>query len=249
MLKVNLQNSQPLKVWEKIDIIVGEGPDAGRYVSRIEDFINNGIVITQPEFIEGNILLREGAQVTVRVTRNDAAYQFYSSIKQGSLKNRKYLILTPPKNIQRVQRRLFVRIELSDRVRYANLEPVKNGVVDIEKLSWQQSHTFDISGGGLLLHVTDEVKSKDLLLMQVNYFREMKLPEYVVGCCKRTCLKNENRCAGVEFVISNQLSRHFSPKELKILPTAVTDFDRRAQDRLVNDIFRRQIELRQKGLL
>ena len=147
MLQVMLQKAQPLKVWEKIDIIVGEGPDAGRYVSRIEDFINNGIIINQPEYIEGNILLREGVVVTVRVTRNDAAYQFQSTVRHSSHNNIKYLILTPPKNIQRVQRRLFVRIDLSDRVRYANLAPVKNGVIDLENLSWQQTYTLDISGG------------------------------------------------------------------------------------------------------
>ncbi|MFZ5979244.1 MAG: flagellar brake protein [Candidatus Zixiibacteriota bacterium] len=249
MLQVSLQNSQPLKVWEKIDIIVGEGPDAGRYVSRIEDFINNGIIITQPEYIEGNVLMREGSEVIVRVTRNDAAYQFHSMVKQGSLNNKKYLILTPPKNIQRVQRRLFVRIELSDKVSYANLAPLKNGIEDIKKLSWQHSHTLDISGGGLLMIITDEVRNKDLLLMRVNYFREVNLPEYVVGNCKRTCTKNNARCVGIEFVISNQLSRYFSQNEMKLLPPSVTDFDRRAQDRLVNDIFRKQIELRQKGLL
>ena len=244
-----LHKSQPLKVWEKIDIIVGEGPDAGKYVSRIEDFINNGIVISYPEYVEGNSLLREGAAVTVRVTRNDAAYQFHSTVKQSSLKNNKYLILTPPKNIQRVQRRLFVRVDLSDKVRYANLAPVKNGIVDIEKLNWQHSHTLDISGGGLLLHITDDVKTKDLLLMRVNLFLELELPVYTVGFCKRTCGKKNKKCAGIEFVISNQLNRYFSRKELKILPPPVTDFDRKAQDKLVNNIFHMQIELRQKGLL
>jgi hypothetical protein len=85
--------------------------------------------------------------------------------------------------------------------------------------------------------------------MRVNYFRELELPEFVVGLCRRTCTVNKNKCAGIEFVISNQLSRHFSQKELKILPGSVADFDRKIQDVLVNGIFRKQIELRQKGLL
>ncbi|MBN1211690.1 MAG: flagellar brake domain-containing protein [candidate division Zixibacteria bacterium] len=249
MLQVMLQNTQPLRVWEKIEILVGEGAEMGKYMSRIEDFINNGILITQPEFVEGRTLLREGVSVTVRVTRDDAAYQFFSTVKQVSKHNKKFLILSPPKNIQRVQRRLFVRVDMSDRVLYTNLAPVLDDVKNAENLKWQETNSLDISGGGMLLRLQDEVKVRDLLLLQIGYFKESELPGYMVGLCKRTCKKNNKLCAGLEFVRSDQIDRYLSRKQQKALPAVIRDFDYKAQDKLVNLIFHKQIELRQKGLL
>lgn len=249
MLQVMLQKAQPLRVWEKIEILVGDGADIGKYVSRIEDFINNGILITQPEFVEGRTLLREGVSVTVRVTRDDAAYQFSSTVKQVSTHNKKYLILTPPKNIQRIQRRLFVRVDMSDRVLYANLAPVLSDLKNAKNLKWQETNSLDISGSGLLLRLQDEIKVKDLLLLRIGYFIESELPEYVISLCKRTCKKNNKLCAGLEFVRSDQFDRHLSRKQQKALPSSIRDFDYKAQDKLVNLIFHKQIELRQKGLL
>jgi len=249
VLQVMLQKAQPLRVWEKIEILVGEGADIGKYVSRIEDFINNGILITQPEFVDGRTLLREGVSVTVRVTRDDAAYQFNSTIKQFSAHNQKYLILTPPKNIQRVQRRLFVRVDMSDRVIYSNLAPVLSNHKNAENLKWQETNSLDISGGGMLIRLQDEVKVKDLLLLKIGYFIKSDLPEYVVALCKRTCKKNNKLCAGLEFIRSDQLDRYLKRKQQKVLPSAIRDFDYIVQDKLVNLIFHKQIELRQKGLL
>jgi c-di-GMP-binding flagellar brake protein YcgR len=249
LLQVALQNAQPLKVWEKIEILVGDGADIGKYVSRIEDFINNGILVTQPEFVEGRTLLREGIAVTVRVTRDDAAYQFNSFIKQISSNNKKYLILSPPKNIQRIQRRLFVRVDMSDQVFYANLVPVLAGSGDAVNLKWQETNSLDISGGGILIRLQDEVKVRDLLLLRIGYFITCNLPDYVVAQCRRTCKKNDHLCAGLEFVRADQLDRHLSRKHQKALPPEIRDFDYKAQDKLVNMIFHKQIELRQKGLL
>lgn len=249
MLQVLLQRSQPLRIWEKIEIIVGEGSEIGKYVSRVEDFINNGIVITQPVFVEGHTLLREGSEVNVRITREDAAYQFVSVVKQISSHNKKFLILTPPKNIQRIQRRLFVRVDLSDNVTYANLTPVIADPNLADKLTWQKSNSLDISGGGMLLHIKDDVKTKDLLLMEINFFKECGLPRIILGNCKRTCKRNNISCAGLEFVRSDQLDRCLSRNLQKVLPSSIRDFDYKAQDKLVNMIFHKQIELRQKGLL
>ncbi|MDD3731727.1 MAG: flagellar brake domain-containing protein [candidate division Zixibacteria bacterium] len=249
MLQVLLQRSQPLRIWEKIEIIVGEGSEIGKYVSRVEDFINNGIVITQPVFVEGHTLLREGTEVNVRITRDDATYQFVSIIKQISSHNKRFLILTPPKNIQRVQRRMFVRVDLSDNVAYANLAPVNANPDLADKLNWQKSNSLDISGGGILLHIKDDVKIKDLLMMEINFFKECGLPRIILGSCKRICKRNNISCAGLEFVRSDQLDRYLSRNLQQVLPSSIRDFDYKAQDKLVNMIFHKQIELRQKGLL
>lgn len=74
---------KPLRVWEKIELLVGDGDSAGHYLARIEDFINGGIVITEPEFLSGNSLMRENADIMVVVCREDAMYQFASTIRKA----------------------------------------------------------------------------------------------------------------------------------------------------------------------
>ena len=139
-----LRSGQPLKVWEPIEIVVGDGSDAGRYRARIEDFINGGIVITAPEYIDGNTLLRHDLHVTVNICRDDAVYQFDSQIKRVVSGNRKTLILTPPRGIRRVQRRRFVRIELFERLTYAKVNPVLAWQDYEERVQWHQTSTCDI---------------------------------------------------------------------------------------------------------
>ena len=57
------QTEQPLTVWEKVEILVGDEDKTGHYMSRIEDIINDGIIISTPEFIDGITRLREGCEV------------------------------------------------------------------------------------------------------------------------------------------------------------------------------------------
>ena len=88
--------AQPLKLWERIELIVGEGDSSGHYWSRVEDFINDGILISEPEFLGGNTLLREKCEVMVVITRTDAAYRFYSRIRTFSNQGGRKLLLRPP---------------------------------------------------------------------------------------------------------------------------------------------------------
>ncbi len=252
MQPVMLISGQPLKVWESIEIIVGSGADTGKYHSRVEDFINGGIVITAPEFVEGHTLLRHNVDVIVNVVRDDAIYQFSSQIKQRASASGRFLILTPPRNIRRVQRRRFVRIELMTQVRYAWINPTMEWEDYEERLRWENSKTIDISGGGMLikLHESGEKdRTGELVLLDVGFLKEVGLPEVVVAVSRRIFQLDENLFAGVEMLTQDNLRDFFTPEQEKRLPDGVTGFDGMAQDRLVSHIFNKQIELRNKGLL
>ena len=47
----------PLNIWDRVELLVGEGDEQGIYVSRIEDVNSEGIVIVKPDFVTGNRLL------------------------------------------------------------------------------------------------------------------------------------------------------------------------------------------------
>ena len=244
------QVCQPLKLWERIEIVIGEGSDAGRYLARIEDFSEEGIVISRPEFVGGGALLRQNRDVIVEITREDAAYQFHSRIRRVTAHNKTIYLLTPPAaEAKRVQRRQYVRIDLYARVSYANLTQNKREPNAGDGITWQESSIVNVSGGGILIKAGEDLSPKDFLLLNIGFFAEVGLPDTVAAICRRTFHQEKELFAGIEFLRSEQLGRHFRGREIKDLPPSVRDFDRAAQNRLVAYIFQHQIELRKKGLL
>ena len=241
--------SRPLKVWEKVELVVGDPPNAGRYLARVQDFVNGGIVITEPEYIEGSILLREDADVKVLVTRDDAIYQFSSRIHRMMSRTSTEYLLTPPHRFERVQRRMFVRVDILKKMAYAVIVPLGEWQSYEENLTWIPTQTIDISGGGLQFKVAEKLAVGTPLLLKIDYFTEIGLHPMVVGLVRRCYLKGDDYFCGIEFQLADQLSRFLNGFQINALDETVQRFDRNAQNRLATHVFQLQVNLRQKGLL
>ena len=241
--------SKPLRVWEKIELQVGDGPEAGHYLARIQDFINGGIVITDPEFLSGGLLLRENTAVVVIVRREDAMYQFMSTIKKTLGRGGRQFILSPPRRLERVQRRMFVRVELSSPLSYAQIVPLGDWQSYDDRLAWHQSRTYDISGGGTQFQADDELPVGTLLLLKLEYFKELQLPEMVVARSHRCFVADGGWRCGAQFVLADTLSAYLEPRQIAALPASIQRFNRNIQNRLSAALFNAQVELRKKGLL
>lgn len=238
-----------LKIWDKICIIVGEGREAGVYQTRIEDIINGGIVVMHLEFVSGHTLLRNDTPVVVQFTREDAAYQFHSRVKvQGSDQTRR-IILTPPRGFQRVQRRMFARVDFTVKVSYAHLPADSKWDEWLTDAVWTTTTAVNVSAGGVLIKLQSKIIVGNLVAFQIKNFSEANLPTAWVAICRRTLVQDGQSLAGFEFIFSSELGRHISKSGLHHLPKEYKKFDQRTQDRLVTYLFHKQIELRQKGLI
>ncbi|HUV31674.1 MAG TPA: flagellar brake protein [Acidobacteriota bacterium] len=249
MQSIQSKPDELLRVWEKIQIFVGDDGERGQYEARVEDFINGGIIISNPVFVQGHTLLRENVPVIVCFTREDAAYQFHSRIRRRLLKGDARMLLAPARNIQRVQRRRFFRIRTSAVVSYARLVPMLDWDNWEDCLTWEESQCVDISGGGVLIRTNEKLDDKTLLLMRLEFFRRHDLPELVVGICRRTFERESGHFAGLEFVVASRLHDYIDKKTLSRLPAAIRIFDNIVVNKLVSAVFREQVELRQKGVL
>ena len=247
--KATVGLSQPLRVWEKIELQVGDGPEAGRYLARIQDFINGGIVITDPEFLSGNLLLRENSTVAVIVNRNDAMYQFFSTIKRAIGKGGRQFILSPPRRYERVQRRMFARVNMQTKLSYSRIVPLGDWQSYDDRLTWHHTWTINVSAGGTLFRAADELPPNALLLLRMEYLKELQLPEVVVAEARRCARAESEWQCGARFLLAEMLPAHLEPRELSALPASIRRFDRNAQNRLASAVFTLQIELRKKGLL
>lgn len=244
---VMLQPSQPLRVWEKIEIQIGDELDAGRYLARIQDFLDDGIAITEPEFITGSSLLRDDADVTVLVTRDDAAYAFRSRIHASHERAGRRFILSRPARVERVQRRRFVRLELVGKVAYAVIPRSIEWHERDKHLTWIQSHTFDLSAGGLSMRLDNSLELGTPLVLAIDFFKQRGLPAMIAAVVRRVARRDNELIAGVEFLTDSQLHAHFD--DVSELPEEFHRFDTKIQNDLVTLVFRAQIDLRKKGLL
>jgi len=240
------QLAQPLKLWEKIELVIGEDSTAGHYVSRIEDFVEDGILIDKPEMVGGSTLLRDNADIAVIVTKDDAVYQFFCRVRKQD--NGRFF-LTMPDRVKRVQRRRFVRIDMSDDILYALApSPTREGQVG-DFLKWHTGYGLNLSGGGILLRTSEEIAEDDIVLMKIPVFCELRLPEIVATVCRRVIADKDQFHYGMEFAEVNAMRRYFPPKYLRRLPQSVKEFNHHIQAILVDYVFKHQISLRQKGLL
>jgi c-di-GMP-binding flagellar brake protein YcgR len=241
--------SQPLKLWERVELVVGDDDQAGHYYARIEDFLHQGILISAPEFERGKTLLREGVTVIVVITREDATYRCQSSVKRiGSAENRSY-ILTQPRNVRRLQRRRSVRIPNSYPLSYAVITKVMEWEEYLDRSEWVPSRSINISGHGVLIANEEGLKTGDRVLLRLDYFEKLGLPDVVVGICRRSDVYNERPVMGIELLTLGKIADEFTAAEASRIPASAKQFDDIQRNALINHIFQEQIAMRQKGLL
>jgi len=238
-----------LVIFEKIRLIIGEGREAGLYQSRIEDVINGGVIISEPQFVSGQSLLRNDIVVCVQITRHDAAYQFFSRIHTQKTSGLKQVILSPPKRLERVQRRMFIRVDLATRITYGELSESLNWSNWEQQITWHKTWSANVSGGGTLIRLPELMKPDQLVVMRLDIFSEANLPEYVVAVCRRAYKSEDFFYGGFEYILTDDLKHYFKGATLSKLPDTFRLFSDKAQDKLVAILFNKQIEQRQKGVL
>ncbi|MEW5794864.1 MAG: flagellar brake domain-containing protein [Candidatus Zixiibacteriota bacterium] len=247
MHAVKNQTIVELQIWDRVSILVGYGHETGVYEARVEDIINGGIIITNPELISGHTLLRNNLPVIVQFTRDDAAYQFRSRIHVHGDNRARRIILTPPSGFQRVQRRMFARIDLAVRIAYAILPVDGRWELWQREAVWIETETVNVSASGVLLRARHRGKVEDLIAARFDIAGPTDFPTDVIAVCRRTIEQDSCFLAGFEFILRDDLHRYFSRRDLGRIPRKYRCFDRTAQDRLVAYLFHKQIEFRHKG--
>nr|MBN2278316.1 PilZ domain-containing protein [candidate division Zixibacteria bacterium] len=240
--------NNPLKVWDKIEIVIDDNGDKGLYVTRIEDLAGQKIIASKPEFVEGNKLLASKARIFVQVKKPDAVYRLPARIEIISGDRDSRVVLIPLGRFERMQRRNFVRIDFEIDIRYTLIKGSDKKFMGGSP-QWVKSKTLNISAGGLLVKTEDDVEKDDIIMIRIRGYEEMGVPRLMTAlCCRIVQIQKENY-AGVEFITSEKLSRFFTATELVSLPDQVKRFDSATQNKLVRYIFDQQVKARQKGLI
>jgi|CXWL01.1.fsa_nt_gi hypothetical protein len=243
------QPFENLTLWERLQLFVGEGSDQGEFSARVEEMLNGGVVISQPTLVKGGTLLRENISVRVQVTRQDAVYQFHSTVKKFGNTSDGRVILTPPRSMERIQRRLFVRLTVNAPAQIAPLDPQSRSRLLFDQLKFNSCTIRDISGGGMYVQFSEQLQADYPVLVQSPLFKEWELPDYLFGRTTEPRLHAQFAGQGIEFQTTAKGIRLFGADFISLLPEACFEYDQRVQDRMVTRVFQEQLKLRQKGLL
>ncbi|MEW5993426.1 MAG: flagellar brake protein [Candidatus Zixiibacteriota bacterium] len=249
MQQTHTQACPRLNIWERIKIVVGSTPAAGGYLARVEDVTDYGFIISLPDFVGGEEVLHDDCEVTVYVARSDAVYQFNSRAQRVTWEGQTVYLIQQPRSAQRLQRRRFARIDFFEKIDIALVPHLEGRAGGLDEPAWQPAAIINLSGGGVLIRLNDEIRDGDRLLLRIAFFPDNELPEVIAGVCRRAFLHRRQYYAGIEFVKDDRLMDNFTEDELAALPESIRHFDQSAQNRLVAYVFRQQVQLRKKGLI
>lgn len=245
MATVKNQIEQTLSIWDKVEIIIEEDNERGVYMSRIEDFAGDQIKITKPEYQSGSILIRERTELKALIIKQDAVYQFTTKIRRrGESPDFEYY-LELPDDINRFQRRNFVRIEDFTAGTYSPVDPQMSAV----RAGWYPYRTENISGSGILIKTPKEIKIDDLVLINHELLKLVGLELPLLAICRRSFVLKRQHFYGLEFIRDDRIANFFENNKWQYLPQTVLSFDLDHQERLASHIFKKQVKLRKEGLL
>jgi c-di-GMP-binding flagellar brake protein YcgR len=162
------------------------------------------------------------------------------------------MVLVEMGRIKRMQRRRYVRLNKVINLSYQFVtRPVKKPI-PIDGGEKHTSRSINLSAAGVLLLLDDDtrVQMDDFLLLSFEPNNLKHLPEHIMAVVRHVTVNEQQvRMAGVEFIIKEDLPRHFKVDQFKLLPAEVKVFDDRQLNQLVSELFTEEVNMRQKGLL
>ena len=160
-------------------------------------------------------------RVTVKLDYKDEPIAITAVLKRSS-GGRCNIILD--EHVTLLARRRFARIPVDRPTKFAVIPsaPAKRG--QIGRLRWLPSTTTDISGGGVLVHLTASLENLSYILLTID-MEDLPLPALIVGQVRYTYTTENGRIAtGVEFIVREEKDKHASAGLTHTLPPIVFEY-------------------------
>lgn len=189
---------------KKLEILVEDK----YYNTNIQDLTEDYIAISIPISAGQYVPLSKGAVIDVIYYEEENLYKFKSSIIGRKFENIPILIISKPVEIIKIQRRKYVRVPLINTAKYKNLKnqpKIKPSTID--KSEYSKAVLVDLSGGGMKVRVSEEIKRDDFVLVDLTVNDDNL---FIVGQAKRIVKDDEGRflCGlSFEFVDSSTRER------------------------------------------
>ena len=190
------------KLNKKLEILI----DEKYFVSNIQDITEDYIAISIPINSGEYVPLSKGAIIDVIYYEEENLYKFKSVVLGRKFENIPILLIANPKEIKKIQRRKYVRVQLIKYVKYKNLKSEQNTKPStIDESQYLKGILVDLSGSGMKVKVHEQVKLNDFLLVSLNVNDE---DIFIVGKVMRIIKDDEGRfICGLSFESLDNITR------------------------------------------
>ena len=212
-----------LSINQNIELVVKQGQFEGSYNSKVADISDDQIWIMAIYKREELIPLRKGVKVEVLYEGDTAFYSLTTEITGRKKDTLPMLSIKLTDNIERIQRRRFFRVQVNKKIEYISL---KEQIDKETKPEFKETVAIDLSGGGLLMVLKDELKINDRLMFKLDIEGLDKLIEGKIVRIKYN-KDGYSKTAGIEFI----------------------DLNRKDRDAIISYLFNYQRKLRRRGMI
>lgn len=244
-------DDEELRLWDRLELEFIQGKQTGIYVARIEDLRKDGIVINRPEWLRGEPLFSEGASCIVTYVRQICAYRFGAEIISAFMEGKKHLyLLSLPQSVKRVQRRRFVRVDVSADLQFARISDDAGRIMAFKDLDWRQVKTRNISAGGIGFVCGEKIEKGTVFAVKLHIPRLNKTFQTLAAVAR--CVRDgdtERWFAGVQMFTREEFSSGLRSINQNKIPSLFKKFGYKEQNELVNFVFSEEIRVRQKGVI
>jgi len=237
----------PIALWERLTLALNKDGERTEFLTRVEDIRENSFVLEMPVRQTGKANLLKGDLVEVSYNKKDAVYTFKANITDLFEDDRNCIELKQSGDISRVQRRRFVRLDISGDIKFRLVDLPGAGAGGIG--NELEGSLLNISAGGVLFETEAAINENNLLVLSFS-LRDREKLKNILALVKRAELMDDGiYLVGAEFITEDNLS-DFGLDSLKdFLPPGTGTFDENLQKLLVQFIYKQQVDLRKKGLL
>jgi c-di-GMP-binding flagellar brake protein YcgR len=175
------------KVNMKLEILVDE-----RYFNcNIQDITEEYIAINIPMSAGEYLPLSKGTMIEAIYYEEENIYKFASSVMGRRFENIPIILLSKPKEVQKIQRRKYFRMPLISGIKYKNLkDKPKTNPSTVEDREYAKALLVDLSGGGMKVKVSEQIRLNDFLLVSLTVNGENIL---IIGQAMRVVKDDEGR--------------------------------------------------------
>ncbi len=162
-----------------IEIEIKLGLFAGQYRSRILDFGSKYIKLMVPKVNNKEQLFWKATTLHINYMRPDAMFTFKSKIKKSELDPRPSLLIAIPEQVERVQRRRYVRVDTPGMT--INFRKFNEDIPLMENDDpFTTSKLFNISAGGMRID-SDDLKIEKGEIVELEFTISNFKCQHVLG--------------------------------------------------------------------
>jgi len=239
----------PLKIWDKLELVIEEDNKQGRYRTRIEDVDADSLVIDRPSLLTGDALFRVGAAFTAWFIKSDSAYTFPGRVLRKMEGDLDIYCITKPNSVDRNQRRRFYRIADDSAITIILADQLVKRQDPQMEVKVFEGTALNISGNGVQLRSKLDANIGTKVLLTPR-FKELKREFFLIGIIRRKeSLDNNWYGYGIEFFTVDEVRQLFNSFPAHLLPKEYLTFNENQRSALLNHIFAKQLALKKKGLI